>query len=111
MKTLADLKRALQPKVKLIQTFREETFVDINGNRTLASVAIPKKLQGIRTITHADTTGVYLSQTPEDGHKGSFLGFPKAKDLIFEAPDSTFTVIGRTNDGEIWLKMTYQIIN
>lgn len=110
MKTLADLKRALVPGTKLEHIYREDTVCDIDGNRTLTPVPIPEKLQGVRTITYTDTTGVYLSQTPEDGKRGSFLGFPKASDLALEAPDGTFTVLCRTEDGKIWLKMTYQII-
>ena len=107
MKSLADLKRTIKPGLKIEHVARMDTVCDVDGNRSLVEVPIPPKLKGVRTVTTVDTTGFYMSK---DDTKGSFLGFPKASDLSFEAPDGTFTVLDRTKDGTIWLKMKYKII-
>ena len=109
LKTVADLKRTIKPGMKLIHTARQERVADYDGNTTLTDVAIPPKLTGKRTVTKVDTTGFYMSKTPEDGKHGSFLGFPKAKDFSVQ-DESTFTITDHDKDGKLWLSMTYQII-
>jgi hypothetical protein len=47
----------------------------------------------IRSIRKADTTGVYLVLEGEQG-RGSFLGYDKASDWVFDGNVATNTVIG-----------------
>lgn len=114
--TLADLKRDIVPGVQLIQSERYEArpLPDQWGNTSnfkygeLVQVAIPEKLQGVRTVTYKDTTGFYLNATPEDGTRGSYLSYPKAKEL--EYTNDGFTVTSYTAAGYPWLKMVYKIV-
>lgn len=108
MKSLSELKRTIQLGTKIEQIKRVETVCDVDGNRTLQEVPIPNKLRGVRTVTKINTTGFYMAQ-PTDQTNGSILIWPRASNLVFEA-DGTFTVIDRTKEGKIWLKMTYKII-
>lgn len=116
MQTLAQLKRDILPGTKIEQVARYEArpLPDQYGNTRnfkygeLQAVAIPEKLQGVRTVTHKDTTGFYMNATPEDGKRGSYLSYPKAAEL--EYSNDTFTVTAYTAINEPWLKMVYRII-
>jgi len=72
VKTLADFKRALTvgTEVELL---------------TLAKNVKAGRLQVgmVRRVTKADTTGVYLQTEGLEG-RGSFLGWDKAKDWVFD---------------------------
>ena len=117
MKTLAQLKRDIKPGTKILHNGREEAHpvAEYCGNMSnapygpLQVVPIPEKLQGTRIVTHVDTTGFYMNATPEDGKRGSFLGFPKASELEYN--DNTFIVTCHTSAGHVWLRMHYEIIN
>jgi len=75
MNTLADMRRALVAGVKV------ELIAGLGG-------ATPHpRIAGVRTVTKADTTGIYLNPTPEDGKRGSFMGWELA---------SAWTITGDT---------------
>lgn len=80
IKSHADFKRSLTQGAKLT---------------TLALASGMKegriKIGATRTVRQADTTGVYLVTTEEQGTtaRGSFLGFDKASDWTFEGNKAT----------------------
>ena len=105
MKTLADFKRDLEvgDSVLCIEIWEKR-----RDDKQLVCIDIPEKLKPMRLLTYKDTTGFYLKPlTDETIKKGSFCGYPKAKDL--EYTDNTFRIIEREKDGEIWQTRLYQI--
>ena len=98
MKTHADFKRTLQMEGTRLQTLALAN--PISGGRLYVGQ--------IRFIAKADTTGVYLKETPEEAGRGSFLGYDKASDWKFE---STVGEDGRTNYvATHTLGMSYRVI-
>ncbi len=87
-KTLAQLKRDLRVGTKV---------------KCLHNKYTPKFLNKVRTVKHADTTGIYLSDDMDTLAKGSFLGFPKADRLIYEGD-----IFGVYTQSEC--ELSYQII-
>lgn len=75
MNTLADMRRALVAGVKV------ELIAGLGGG------APHPRIAGVRTVTKADTTGIYLNPTPDNLQLGSFMGWEKA---------SAWTVSGDT---------------
>jgi len=75
MNTLADMKRALAVGVQV------ETLAGVGG------ITPPARIAGTRTVTKADTTGIYLNLTPENLQLGSFMGWEQA---------SAWTITGDT---------------
>ena len=116
-KTLADLKRDIQVGKQIYCNGIEEAHVlntweggDMNDApySELFTVPLKEKLQGTRTVTYKDTTGFYLSKTPEDGKRGSFCNFPKASALQY---DGRIFIITETNArGQIWQRRHYVIV-
>jgi hypothetical protein len=105
MKTHADFKRVLQ-----MEGTRLETLSLAHGFASLpASVQKGRLYVGqIRFINKADTTGVYLKETPEEAGNGSFLGYDKASDWKFE---NTVGEDGRANYvATHTMGMSYRII-
>lgn len=116
MKTLADLKRRIKPGLTLTLIDRKEARLsrhdpDLNKSvySPLENKPVPPEspLFGPRTVTHVDTTGFYMSRTPEDGKRGSFCGFPKATELDIIS-DNTFTIYANDRNNP-WLALTYKI--
>ena len=70
---LAELKRALKVGTK-VETLALAS--GINGGKN--------KVGDVRFVKYADTTGVYLHEDEGIFLRGSFLGFGKAKDWVFE---------------------------
>lgn len=62
---------------------------------TLADNAVGTRLWVgmVRSIKKVDTTGVYLA-LPDDDSRGSFLGFDKAADWVFEGDVAKNTKFG-----------------
>jgi hypothetical protein len=83
IKNHAHFKRILQEgKVKLeILTLANH----ISGGRLHVGL--------VRYIKKADTTGVYLAAEDDDS-RGSFLGYDKAKDWVFDGNIATNTKVG-----------------
>jgi hypothetical protein len=75
MDTLADMRRALVVGAKV------ETLAGLGG------VTPNPRIAGVRTVTKADTTGIYLNATPADGKRGSFMSWELA---------SAWTITGDT---------------
>lgn len=65
---------------------------------------IPDKMKKLRFVSYKDTTGFYLKSIDDArDSKGSFVQYPKAKDLEYK--DNIFTIL---NNG--LNTITYQII-
>jgi hypothetical protein len=83
MKTLSDFKRALTVGTKL------ETLAlasNVSGVGRL-------KVGDVRTILEANSVGVYLA-TEGGSSRGSFLGFDKSADWVFQGDVATNTKVG-----------------
>lgn len=112
MKTLADFKREMIPGTRITCNGVEEAgildqdFAKMQREE-LRVVPLSEKMQGTRTITKADTTGFYLSHTPEDGKRGSFCGFPKASELFYDG--TVFTVTEKDHHGQVWQRRHYTV--
>ena len=66
---------------------------------------IPDKMKRLRFVSYKNTTGFYLKSIDDArDSKGSFIPYPKAKDLEYK--DNIFII---SNDG--LNTITYQIIN
>lgn len=74
MKTHADFKKALKMEGTRLETLALANYV--SGGRL--------HVGQIRYISKADTTGVYLKETPEEVGRGSFLGYDKASDWTID---------------------------
>ena len=85
MKTLADFKRALQT-----EGVKVETLALANGATTSTRLRVGM----VRFVNKYDTTGVYLKENAEDEGRGSFLGYDKASDWVFEGDVATNKVVG-----------------
>lgn len=84
--THADFKRALQtPGVKV------KTLALAKGHELLGSGRL--KVGDIRTVRKADTTGVYLIHEGDTG-RGSFLGYDKARDWVFDGDIASNPSVG-----------------
>lgn len=82
MKTLADFRRAVQMEGTRLETLA--LVNPISGGRLYVGQ--------IRFIAKADTTGIYLKETPEEAGRGSFLGYDKASDWKFDGNVATHTL-------------------
>jgi hypothetical protein len=104
--TVAELKNDIKVGTIIQCIGREED----RGEGTLLQVVPLKPLmQGARTVTHKDTTGFYMNATPEDGKRGSFLGWPKLSEL--ERDGNNFNILFTRANGSIWAKNYYTITN
>jgi hypothetical protein len=108
-KTLADLKRDIQVGKQIYCNGIEEAkYIDNETLAPLEVVPLKEAMQGTRTITYKDTTGFYLSKTPEDGKRGSFCNFPKASALQYDG--KVFTITETTAQGQVWQRRHYVIV-
>jgi hypothetical protein len=88
IKTHADFRRYLQAEGTKLETL------------ALADGVRDSLLEGrlrvgmVRFVNKADTTGVYLKEKPEDGGRGSFLGYGKASEWTFDGWIATNTKFG-----------------
>ncbi len=104
--TLAQFKRDIVVGTKIHCIGREE---DSGEGTPLRVVPLKEALQGVRQVTKVDTTGFYMNATPEDGKRGSFLGWPKLAKL--ERVGNNFNVLFTRANGSVWCKQYYSIIN
>ena len=105
MKSLAEFKReiAIGNKIQLVK-------LEEQNGETFGEVAIPEKLQGVRTVSYKDTTGFYLKQASDiSNKKGSFCGYPKSANLAYD--NNHFEIVERDNKGNIWQKRVYEILS
>ena len=105
--TLSQLKRDLKVGDKVLMI---KMIHSVGGK--LEDVAICEKLEGVRTVTLVNTTGWYFAN---EGHlyygkRGSWCGYPKAKDLQYFKDKNIFEITDKENDGKIWGVRTYKII-
>lgn len=109
MKTLAQFKNDLYiGDIIILTSFRED---NINNKGILIDISIPEKLKGHRKVTYINTKGFYLKDNNDfTNKKGSFCGYPKASNLIYDG--DTFTIQEKREDGTTWQERTYKkIIN
>ena len=118
MKTLAEFKRDIQIGTKIQCTGIEEAKISQDwqgGNLSnapygaLQIIPMPEKMQPMRTVTYKDTTGFYLSATPNDGKRGSYCQYPKAKELFYDG--TIFNITEYTKNGQPWQRRHYTIVN
>jgi hypothetical protein len=69
---------------------------------------IPNNREGIRYVSHKDTTGFYLKRPEDYTIKGSFCPWPKASAL--EYTGDTFTITDIAKNGEPYQMRTYKIV-
>ena len=74
MKTLADFKRALKTEGTKLETLALANYVSEGRLR----------VGMIRFVNIYNTTGVYLKEKPEEEGRGSFLGWDKSSDWVFD---------------------------
>ena len=84
MKTHAEFKRYLQAEGTKLETLALANYV--KGGRLYVGM--------VRFINKADTTGVYLKETPEESGRGSFLEYGKASEWTFDGFIATNTKYG-----------------
>lgn len=104
--TIAQFKRDIKVGARITCIGREE---DRGPGTSLEVVPLKPAMQGTRTVTYIDTTGFYLNATPEDGTRGSFLGWPKSGQL--ERTGNAFHVNFTRADGSVWGRNYYTIDN
>lgn len=116
MKTLAQFKRDITIGTKIQCNGIEEARILESwsgGNLSNAPYGelqvIPMNIgmQGERTVTKVDTTGFYLSATPENRETWSFCKFPKASELFYDG--TVFTITCYTENGYPWQRRHYTI--
>lgn len=110
-KTLADLKRAIHTGMEIEYTKREERAWSNEEHAhagELYVAPIPDKMKGPRYVSHIDTTGFYLKRSDDKTVRGSFCGWPKARDLAYEG--DTFAITDRGSKDEIYQVRTYKIV-
>lgn len=111
-KTLAQLKRdiATGRHIEYIQC-KERVFDYQRDTYTgqWHEVPIPEKMQGVRYVSHVDTTGFYLKQPHDKSERGSFCGYPKADDVAYIG--ESFVIVERAKNGEPYQMRSYRIIS
>ena len=104
MTTLAQFKKDLRID-DVIETISVKND-HINHKGVLIDMPIPEKLQGERKVSYINTTGFYLKPCSDfTDKKGSFCGYPKASNLIYDG--DTF-IIQDNDDGRIWGERIYK---
>jgi len=70
---------------------------------------VPERMQGVRYVSHVDTTGFYLKQGYENGDnkRGSFCGYPKASELDYQ--DNDFVIYDTSEMGQVFQERHYTI--
>lgn len=110
-KTLADLKRDIGTGLH-IEYIRNRERRYNNDEQTHSGewyeTEIPERIQGVRYVSHKDTTGFYLKRSDDKSARGSFCPWPKASEL--EYIGDTFTITDVAHDGAEYQKRTYKII-
>lgn len=110
MKTLSDLKRDIKvlDKIQLVK-IEQGNYIERGLYTPLVEVAIKPAIAMLRRVTYKDTTGIYLKDVAiNDMTKGSFCGWPKAKELEYNG--DTFIINEYDTTGVLWQKRTYKII-
>lgn len=110
-KTLADFKRAIHTGMEITMTKREERAWSNEEHGyagELYQAPIADKLQGPRCVSYIDTTGFYLKRSDDKSMRGSFCGWPKARDLQFDG--NTFAIIDRGSKDEIYQVRHYRML-
>lgn len=112
MKTLTDLKRAVQVSaciecIKIEEKMWNDNVQDHTGE--WITMPIHEKMQGKRYVSYKDTTGFYLKRADDKSARGSHCSWPKASELSYDG--DVFTITGKTSKGSEWQRRTYKIIN
>lgn len=115
MKTLAEFKREIVVGMKIqCNGIEEAKIVSIDPNDgtkwnygPLMVVPLGDSMSVERTVTYKDTTGFYLSATPQDGKRGSYCQYPKASELFYDG--TVFNITETTKDGQPWQRRHYTI--
>ena len=92
-KTLAQFKRDIEIGDSMLVISYKNKFTDKRPEKFIVKLGF---------VNYKDTTGFYLKRIDDNRKKGSFLGWPKAKELHYE--NNIFTI-----ENEI-IKITYRIL-